>query len=73
MTVPELCECGFSIDTTHEPIWPYNKFDVNEKTDQYYQRCHEVTKEILKRHEMEGERCFKFFSKEQNKILNYEI
>ena len=56
MSLPELIDCGFNIDTSQECIFPYSKYDKNEKTEQYYLRCHEVTKEILRRHEVEGKR-----------------
>lgn len=54
MSMPELVDCGFNIDVNYEVVWPFTKYDRNEKAEQYYQRCHEVTKEILCRHEVEG-------------------
>ncbi len=31
-----------------------SKYNMKETTEQYYERCHLVTKEILKRHEQQG-------------------
>ena len=37
-------------------LFIFSKFNMKETTEQYYERCHHVTKEILKRHRHEG-RC----------------
>ena len=55
MTPAELRDCGFNICTTHNPVWSYSKYNMQETTEQYYERCYQVTKEILKRHQAEGQ------------------
>ena len=55
MSPMEFRENRFAVSTNHQPIWPGSKFNVHETTEQYYERCFHVTREILKKHEHEGE------------------
>ena len=54
MSVQELMDCGFHIDPTYKCHWAEAKFNPQETTEQYYDRCHYVTKEILSARENEG-------------------
>ncbi len=54
LTPAEMKEAGFNVRESYQPIWPINKYNVDESTEMYYDRCHCVTKEILKKHESEG-------------------
>ena len=54
MSVQELMDCGFRIDPTYKCHWAESKFNPQETTEQYYDRCHYVTKEILSARENEG-------------------
>jgi len=60
MTVAEMKENGYNVCTTDVPVWPESKFSnidgtvVQETTEQYYDRCHHVTKEILQKHAKSG-------------------
>ena len=54
MSLTELRENGYNINAHYSPVWPISKYNVHETTEQYYERCHLVTQEILRRHEHEG-------------------
>jgi ubiquitin-associated SH3 domain-containing protein len=54
MTLQEFNDRGLPVNLAYAPIWPQAKFNVQETTEQFYERCYQVTKEILKKHEDEG-------------------
>ena len=56
LTPHEYRECGFNVVVDAPIVWPESRFNMDETTEQYYDRCHFVTKEILSRHEAEGKR-----------------
>ena len=58
MTISEFRENGFHVSASNTQIWPTSKFNMAETTEQYYDRCHSVTKEILKRHELHGKSIY---------------
>ena len=57
MTHAELVDVGFNIMTSYEPACPTSSYNMDETIEQYYDRCHSVTKSILQRHEHEGNLC----------------
>ncbi|ELU07750.1 hypothetical protein CAPTEDRAFT_193119 [Capitella teleta] len=54
LTLPELTEWGFCVDATYSAILPTSKYNMQETTEQHYDRCYQTTKDILRRHENEG-------------------
>jgi len=54
MSLQELHAAGHAVNLNHNPIWPLAKYNIQETAEQFYDRCYQVTKEILKRHESEG-------------------
>ncbi len=56
MTSAEYKENGFNVSNKHQPIWSVSKYNIHETTEQYYDRCHIVTKAILNRHEADGKK-----------------
>ena len=54
MTLAELREWGFNVVTNYTPVMAPSKFNMQETTEQYYDRCYQTTKDVLKRHEHEG-------------------
>jgi len=54
MTSQEFCDAGLPVCVTYTPIWPLSRYSVQETTEQFYDRCYQVTRDILKRHESEG-------------------
>ena len=54
MNTKEFHDFGLKVGTSHTPIVPVSKLDLKETTEQYYNRCHLVSKELLKKHEKEG-------------------
>jgi len=57
MTPQEFHDAGLPICLTYSPIWPLSRYNIQETTEQFYDRCYQVTREILKKHESEG-LCF---------------
>ena len=55
MTPQEYKEAGFNIDTSYKPFQQISKYNMEENTDQYYGRCHDITSKVLKLHEKAGE------------------
>lgn len=56
LSVSELIEWGFPVDASYTPILPTSKYNMQETTEQHYERCFQTTRDILRRHENEG-RC----------------
>ena len=54
MTLQELQDAGHCVNLGYNPIWSFSRYNVQETSKQFYDRCCQVTKEILKRHEVEG-------------------
>ena len=54
-TLEEYRDRGFNVELNSTPVWPESKYKLDESMDEFYERCHFCTKEILKRHEEEGE------------------
>ena len=54
MTPQEFHDAGLPVCLTYTPIWPVSRYNVQETTEQFYDRCYQVTREILKKHESEG-------------------
>jgi ubiquitin-associated and SH3 domain-containing protein len=54
MTLQELHDRSLPVNLAYSPIWPSAKYNVQETTEQFYERCYQVTKDILKKHESEG-------------------
>jgi len=54
MTPQEFHDAGLPVCLTYTPIWPLSRYNVQETTEQFYDRCYQVTREILKKHESEG-------------------
>ena len=54
MSTQELRDCGFPANTSYCVVLQAAKYNLQETTEQYYERCHYVTTEILRRHESEG-------------------
>jgi len=54
MTPQEFHDAGLPVYLTYTPVWPLPRYNVQETTEQFYDRCYQVTREILKRHESEG-------------------
>jgi len=50
----EFHDAGLPVCLTYSPIWPLTRYNVQETTEQFYDRSYQVTREILKRHETEG-------------------
>ena len=61
MSLQELREVGYSVNLGYQPVWPFSKFNLQETSEQFYDRCYQVTKEILVRHEVEGNDNFTDF------------
>lgn len=55
MTVQELRDCGFSVNTAYNIVMPSSKYNLQETMEQHYERSHFIATEILRRHESEGE------------------
>ena len=56
--VVELRSAGYNVNPSYSHIWPFNRYNIHETVEEFYQRCYTVTKEILKRHETEGDLWF---------------
>ena len=54
MTSQEFRDAGLPVCLTYTPIWPLSRYNVQETTEQFYDRCYQVTREILKKHESQG-------------------
>ena len=50
----EFHDRGVTVNASYSPIWPIAKYNVQETTEQFYERSYQVTREILKKHEDEG-------------------
>ena len=57
LAVQELQDRSLTVNTSYTPIWPLSKYNVQETTEQFYERSYQVTKDILKKHEDEGLCC----------------
>ena len=67
MSLTEFSESGFPVNINYSPVWPLVRYNLAETTEQYYDRSYQVTKEILRRHESEGD--LRFHISSQNLIL----
>jgi len=54
MTSQEFRDAGLPVCAMYSPVWPMSKYNIQETTEQFYDRCYQVTRDILKRHESEG-------------------
>jgi len=54
MTAQEFHDAGLPVCLTYSPVWQFSRYNIQETTEQFYDRCYQVTRDILKRHESEG-------------------
>ena len=51
MSKQELRQFNLNVDPHYKCLFPINKFSRDEDTEQYYNRCHQVTSAILRQHQ----------------------
>lgn len=55
LSAEELASAGFSVETSYAPYIAARNLNVQETVEDYYNRCTNFTKHVLRKHENDGQ------------------